>query len=169
LLASRPLALLPGQFLDLTTVVSPGGGTYQWQKLNGAVWVNYSTSASLTGLTVDDIGSYRCVYTDANGCVRTSSTMVVTGETSCKLWVYENPNRGVFQVRFNNTVNEQVTVNIFNSGGSKVYSKSVTTGLAYSKIDVDISQEGAGVYVVEVIDATGKRACNAKEKFVKTY
>lgn len=167
LLASRPLALLPGQSLTITTVVNPGGGTYQWFK-NGVAMPGV-TSATLSNLTVDDIGSYTCRYTDLNGCVRTSSAMVVTGESSCKLWVYENPNRGVFQVRFFNAVNEQVTVNIFNSGGGKVYSKAVTTGLAYSRIDVDISHEAAGTYIVEVINATGKRACNAKEKFVKLY
>ena len=167
ILASRPLALLPGQNLTLTAVVSPGGGAYQWFK-NG-VAIPGATGATLSNLTVDDIGSYTVRYTDLNGCVRTSSAMVVTGENSCRLWLYPNPTRGVFQLRFNNAINEKVTVNIFNSGGSKVYSQSVSTGLPYSRIDVDITNEGAGVYIVEVIDATGKRACNAKEKFIKTH
>jgi hypothetical protein len=169
LLASGPLALLPGQSLNITTVVSPGGGSYQWQKFNVtlSLWQNIGTGASLSGLTVDDIGSYRCVYTDLNGCVATSAVMVVTGEPSCNLWVYANPNQGLFQVRFFNSVNEPVTVNIYNSGGSRIYSRAVTTGLAYSSIPVDIQSQPAGVYIVEVINSTGKRACNAKEKFIK--
>ena len=166
LLASRPLALLPGQFLDITAVVSPGGGTYQWRR-NGVVIA--ATGASLTGLTVDDIGSYTVTYTDLNGCKQTSAAMNVTGEASCKLWVYENPNRGVFQVRFFNSVNEPVTVNIFNSDGKKVYTQAVTTGLAYSSINVDISNEAAGTYIVEVINSKGERGCIGPRKFVKTY
>lgn len=164
LMASGPLALLPGQSVTLTAVVSPGGGTYQWFKNGVAI---AATGSSLAGLTVDNIGSYTCRYTDLNGCVKLSEAKVITGEPSCKLWVYPSPNRGLFQVRFFNSVNEAVTVNIYNAGGSKVYSKAVTTGLAYSQIDVDIQSQPAGVYTVEVINASGKRACNAKEKFLK--
>jgi hypothetical protein len=165
LLASRPLALIPGQFLDINTVVSPGGGTYQWF-LNGGT-TPISTSSALTGLTVDDIGSYTCTYTDNNGCKRTSAAMVVTGQSSCKLWVYENPNHGLFQVRFFNAANEKVTVIVYASGGQEVWSKAVTTGLAYSKIDVDIQNMPAGVYVVKVVNASGKEICGGHEKFVK--
>ena len=167
ILASRPLALLPGQFLTLTAVVSPGGGTYQWFK-NG-VAIPGATGPSLVDLTVDNAGTYTVRYTDLNGCVSTSAAMTVTGEPSCKMWVYENPNRGIFQVRFFNAVNEPVTVNIYNSAGAKVYSRAVTTGLAFTRIDVDISNEAAGVYVVEIINSTGKRGCVGPKKFVKVY
>lgn len=167
LLASRSLALLPGQNLTLTAVVSPGGGSYQWFK-NGVAIVG-ATGSSLNNLTVDNIGSYTARYTDLNGCVATSTAMVVTGEPSCKLWVYENPNRGVFQVRFFNSVNEPVTVNIFNSGGAKVYSRAVTTGLAYSSISVDISKEAADTYTVEVINSSGQRGCIGPKKFVMVH
>ena len=81
--------------------------------------------------------------------------------------MYANPNQGLFQVRFFNSVNEAVTVNIYNSGGSRIYSRSVTTGLAYTSIPVDIQSQPAGVYTVEVINAAGKRACNAQQKFLK--
>jgi hypothetical protein len=165
LLASGPLALLPAQTLTLTAVVSPGGGTYQWFK-NG-VAIAGATGSSLNNLTVDNIGTYTVRYTDLNGCVATSAAMTVTGEPSCKLWVYPNPNQGLFQVRFFNSVNESVTVNVYNSGGSRIYSKAVTTGLAYSLINVDIQSQPAGVYTVEVVNAAGKRACNAQEKFIK--
>ncbi|HMK26550.1 MAG TPA: HYR domain-containing protein, partial [Chitinophagaceae bacterium] len=165
ILASGPLALLPAQTLTLTAVANPGGGTYQWFK-NG-VAIPGATGPSLNNLTVDNIGIYTVRYTDLNGCVATSAAMTVTGEPSCKLWVYPNPNQGLFQVRFFNSVNEAVTVNVYNSGGSRIYSKAVTTGLAYSLIDVDIQSQPAGVYTVEVVNAAGKRACNAQEKFIK--
>lgn len=155
LLASRPLALLPGQTLTLTAVVSPGGGTYVWKK-NGAVMAGASAS-SLAGLTVDDIGSYTCTYTDLNGCVKVSDAMVVTGQASDKLWLYPAPNNGMFQIRFYNAVNEAVTVNIFNSIGEKVWTKALTTGLNYTKIDVNISTLQSDTYTVEVMNSAGKK------------
>jgi len=165
ILASGPLALLPAQSVILTAVVNPGGGTYQWFK-NG-VAIPGATGASLNNLTVDNIGTYTVRYTDLNGCVATSAAKTITGEPSCKLWVFPNPNQGLFQIRFFNSVNESVTVNVYNSGGSRIYSKAVTTGLAYTQIDIDIKSQPAGVYTVEVINSTGKRACNAQEKFLK--
>jgi hypothetical protein len=153
LLSSRPLALLPTDNVTLTALVSPGGGTYVWKK-NGSVVVGVSGS-SIT-LTVDDAGSYTCTYTDLNGCVATSAAMVVTAEPSDRLYVYPNPNLGVFHVRFYNAANEPVTVNIFDSKGSKVYSKGVVTVLPYTEIEVDISNVPAGIYHISVINSTGK-------------
>jgi hypothetical protein len=153
LLASRPLALLPGQSLTITAVASPGGGSYQWRK-NGVVIA--ATGSSLNNLTVDDIGSYTVTYTDLNGCKATSAAMVVTGQPSDKIWVYPNPNTGVFQVRFFNATNEAVNLNIFNSGGQKVWSKALTSGLPYSRIDVDISNLAADTYTAQVVNSAGK-------------
>ena len=166
-LASRPLALLPGQSLTLTAVVSPGGGTYQWKK-NGS---NYTgpgaTSSSLNNLTVDDIGSYTVVYTDLNGCVATSAAMVVTGQPSDKIWLYPNPNFGVFQIRFFNATNENVNLGVYNSGGQEVWTKSFTTGLTYTSLNVDISNLAAGVYTVKVINAAGKVVGSKKFIMIK--
>ena len=153
LLASRPLALLPTDNVTITAVVSPGGGTYVWRK-NGIV-VAGATGSSIT-LTVDDAGSYTCTYTDLNGCVKTSATMVVTGQPSDKLYVYPNPNTGHFFVRFFNSANEPVTVNIYDFKGSKVYSKAVVTVLPYTEISVDLSNVPAGNYLVNVFNSSGK-------------
>jgi hypothetical protein len=163
LLASRPLALLPGQSVDLTAVVSPGGGTYRWFR-NGVL---FATGSSLSGLTVDDIGIFTCEYTDLNGCKKTSNAMEITGEPSCKLWVFPSPNQGIFQVRFFNSANEPVTVRVLDAGGSEMYRQAVTTGLAYSLINIDISSRPTGTYIVEIINSKGERTCNGQEKFLK--
>jgi hypothetical protein len=152
LLASRPLALLPGNTLDITAIASPGGGTYQWFK-NG---VPFATGSELHGLTVDDIGSYTVTYTDLNGCKQTSAPMVVTGQPSDKLFVYPSPNNGVFQVRFFNTVNEKVSLGVYSSAGQQVWTKEFSSGLAYSSLEVNISNLSADIYTVKVINAAGK-------------
>jgi hypothetical protein len=143
--------------------VNPGGGVYQWFKNNVAI--PGATGSSLNGLTVDDIGTYKVVYTDLNGCTQTSADMVVSGLASDRLYVYPNPNRGQFQVRFFNQVNEPVTVNIYNALGQKIYIQQVVTGLAYSRIDVDITSKPNGNYVCEVVNSAGKIV--GARKFVK--
>ena len=164
LLASRPLALLPGQLLNIAAVVSPGGGSYQWYK-NGVAMAG-ATGSSLNNLSVDDIGSYTCVYTDLNGCKKTSAVMVVTGEASDKIWVYPNPNTGQFQVRFFNATNDAVSLNIFNSAGQKVWAKAMTIGLPYSKIDVDISNLAADTYTAQIVNGSGKIVGSKKFVYV---
>jgi Secretion system C-terminal sorting domain len=97
------------------------------------------------------------VYTDLNGCVATSANLDVTGAVSGALWVYPNPNRGVFNVRFFNQANEPATVNVFNAAGQKVYQKAVVTGgTAYSQIEVNLGFKANGIYVVQVVNGSGK-------------
>lgn len=152
---SIPPQLIPGQTLNLGTTVNPGGGTFVWYK-NGQV-IGGATTASLNGLTVNDIGTYKVVYTDANGCVMTSADLVVSGMNNGNLWVYPNPNRGQFQVRYFNGLNENVTVNVYDEKGSKVYQRAYTTSTAYSQMNVNISRMPAGKYLVEVVNAGGTR------------
>jgi hypothetical protein len=155
LTASRPAALLPGQSLTISTTVNPGGGGFAWYK-NLQVMTGI-TSNNLPGLTVDNIGTYRAVYTDPNGCVTTSADLIVSGQASDNLYVYPNPSNGQFQVRFYNSANEAVSVTIYDDKGAKVYSRGLVTTISYTKIDVDISRLPEGIYMVEVMNAAGKR------------
>ena len=156
ILVSGPLALLPAQSVTLTAVVNPGGGTYQWFK-NG-VAIAGATSASLVGLTVNDIGIYRVRYTDLNGCVVTSEEKLVSGQVSDGLFIYPVPNDGHFHVRFYNQANEEVTIRVFDMKGALVYLKKVTTNLPYTDIDVDMRSriQATETYLVEVRGAEGR-------------
>jgi len=154
ILASMPPILLPTQSVTLTAIVNPGGGTYQWFK-NG-VAIPGATGASLAGLTVNDIGTYKVVYTDPNGCVATSADIVVSAQQSAHFYVYPNPNDGLFHIRFYNQANEQVTVNLYDSKGALVYNRKTITTTPYTDITVDISNLPAGTYTVELRNASGK-------------
>ncbi|MFN8289756.1 MAG: HYR domain-containing protein [Chitinophagaceae bacterium] len=155
LVTSIPPSLLPSQSLTITANVSPAGGSFVWRKDGNVIG---ATGSSLSGLTVDDIGTYRVTYTDPNGCVSTSADVVVTGQASDKLWVYPNPNFGQFQVRFYNTPGENATVRVYDAKGAKVYERAVATGLAYTQIDVELGNvTSAGMYVVELVNGAGKR------------
>jgi hypothetical protein len=155
LTTSIPPSLLPGQSLTITAVVNPPGGTFQWFK-NGVLTSH--TGSSWSGLTVDDIGTYRVVYTDPNGCVRASSDLVVSGQPSDNMWVYPNPNNGQFQVRFFNQDNETATVRVFDSKGAKVFETEAVLLTAYYAVEVDLGPTiSDGVYIVVANNSAGKK------------
>ena len=148
--------LLPGQVLSITATGMPPGGSYQWF-LDGSP-VAGATGSSISGITLDEQGSYTVVYTAPTGCVQTSSALLVSGAASENMWVYPNPNFGQFNVRFYNANPEQATVNVYNAKGQRVYSRSVTTTLPYTNIEIDLGPTAAnGSYVVELVNSSGKR------------
>ncbi len=152
LAAAGSPVLLPTQTTGLIATVNPTGGTFAWFK-NGAAYTGPTTN-----LGVGDVGTYRFIYTDLNGCVSTSNDVVVSAQASGNFYITPNPNVGAFSIRFFNSPNESVTVSVYNSVGEKVLSKSVTTtALAYTKIDVDLgSKISGGIYLVEVHGSDGK-------------
>ncbi len=153
--ATNSPVLLPTQTTSIVATVVPTGGTFAWFK-NGAALVPAVTTGVLSNLTVDNAGTYRAVYTDPNGCVNTSADLVISAETSTNLFIAPNPNFGQFSVRYYNQANENVTITVFNSNGSKVYQKTAATTLAYTKIDIDLLTNAPGVYLVELRNASGK-------------
>ena len=155
LTASNAPVLLPGQTTSITANVNPTGGSFVWFK-NGAALVPAVTGGTLSNLAVENTGTYRAVYTDLNGCVNTSGDLVVSAEPSDRLYIAPNPNFGQFSVRYYNQLNEQLTLTVFNSNGARVYQKSVTTTLAYTRMDIDLGLNAPGVYVVQLHNSAGK-------------
>ncbi|MFZ9388811.1 MAG: HYR domain-containing protein, partial [Chitinophagaceae bacterium] len=164
---SIPPILVPGQVLDLISSVSPGGGSYAWFKNGQLLTSPLQQGPVLSGLTVNDIGTYRLVYTDLNGCSNTSADIVVSGQASEKLWVYPVPNNGQFQVRFFNQAGEQATVRVFDAKGAKVYERSIVTNIAYTQIDINLGASiPDGTYIVELVNGAGNRV-GAKKIIVR--
>ena len=156
LTSSIPPNLLPTQSLNIAATVNPIGGNFVWFK-NGVVLPGVSGN-TLSGFTVDNAGTYRSVYTDLNGCVAISADINVISQPSANLYVYPNPNNGRFEIRFYNASNEVATMNIYTTLGSRIYSRSFTTTIPYTRIgDIDISRFSNGKYLVEVINSSGKR------------
>jgi len=154
--ASISPALQPGQVLNLTSVVSPAGGTYSWL-LNGSPLAGQQ-AASITGITVDGQGTYKLVYTDPNGCTSSSADVLVSAGQSNNIWVYPNPNTGNFNLRFYNTPGEKVMVSVFDAKGARVYQREYTTIAPYTNMPVNLSAMGMadGVYTVMVNGLNGK-------------
>jgi hypothetical protein len=163
--SSLPPALLPGQLTDITATGIPPGGSYVWL-FNGVVMPGV-TGTVLHDIGIDDQGSYQVRYTSPLGCTSTSAALVITGAPSGNMWVFPNPNYGQFQVRFYNANPEKATVNVYNSKGAKVVSKTMTTTTAYTEINIDLGPTASsGVYVVELINQAGNRV-GAKQVLVR--
>ena len=153
LTASPLIALLPNQTTMITATVNPPGGNFVWS-LNG------STLPGVTGpvvgpVNINGIGLYRSVYTDLNGCVSAAATIAIGAQYSNNLWVYPNPNTGQFNVRFFNQTGESATVKVYDAVGQVVYQQSLTLGVAYSNITINLGNVPAGVYVVKIVNGTG--------------
>lgn len=146
--------ILPGQTTNLIATTNPSGGSYVWM-LNGNP---VGSGSELHDIGVAGIGTYTVVYTDPNGCVSTSNAIEVTGAPSGNVFVYPNPNRGSFTVRFYNTVNESATVNVYDMKGARVHRQSAATTAPYTGIEINLgSAVPAGVYVVELVNSSGKQ------------
>ena len=155
LVPSRSPILLPGQFLNIAATVSPAGGSFVWTK-NGTT-IAGATGNALTGLTVDDYGSYQCTYTDLNGCKMISNIIVVSAQASNNLYVYPNPNPGTFQVRFYNQANENVTVRVYAENGVEVYRHRFVATNSYNSLPINLqSGISSGTYLVEVRNAANQ-------------
>jgi hypothetical protein len=156
-------SLLPTQLLTITATPSIAGGTYQWFK-NG-VAIAGATASTLGPLSVSDQGTYRVVYTAPTGCVGTSADLVISAQASNFVWIYPNPNNGIFNVRFYNRPGEEVTVRVFNALGQQMYDRKVLTAAAYTTIQVNLVNNkilASGVYVVVLYDSNGKEVESRK-------
>ncbi len=157
-LVSNPYSsLTPYTPSTLFATVSPVGTyTYQWFR-NGST-VPGATANSLP-INIDGFGNYSVRVTDVKGCVANSNLVTVSDSISSRLFVYPNPSSGQFQVRYysSNTSGVGRTLNVYDSKGAKIYSRAYSIGNIYERMDVNLSNVQGGVYLVELVDAQGKR------------
>ena len=145
-----------------TTVSPPGSYTYQWYRDGVLV---PALTADRFDVTVDDLGVYDVIVTNtATGCSSNrSNTAEVDFAVSTALFIYPNPSSGQFQVRYlSYASNVARTLNVYDSKGARVYSKQYTTAGPYTRMDVNLDNAAADVYLVELKDASGKRLATGK-------
>jgi hypothetical protein len=156
-ISASPLSSLkPGDMTSITASTNPAtGGILSWT-LNGVPITN-NASRLLSGVTVDGIGTYNATYTDANGCSATSPDFILGATASDNLFVYPNPNNGIFQVRYyTSSPGVSLILVVYNARGQKIYANQMLSTGNYTKIDVDLSKSLSGIYLVELRGANGK-------------
>ncbi len=155
--ASPSTTLAPSTTTTLSTTVTPTGTyTYQWFKNNVAV--SGATNSTLA-VNADGLGVYKVLASNANGCSNYSDTLSLTASASMTLFVYPNPNRGVFQVRYFNAGPGTVkrSISVYDSKGSRVYNKQYDAAPGYTKMEVVLSNAMGGLYTVDVRDSNEER------------
>lgn len=161
-----PLAVITAPTTVLTpyttTVLSVNTGTnytYQWYR--DGVLLPGVTAGSIP-VTVDGLGDYSVVVTDGNGCSTTSAKTNITGAASSLVFVYPNPNKGQFQVRYYNaTGSGTYKVNVYDSKGSRVHSQAFPINSVYTRMNIDLRRTGSGLYLLEIRDGQNKRLASS--------
>ncbi|MEP6675968.1 MAG: GEVED domain-containing protein [Ferruginibacter sp.] len=154
--------LYPGLKTTLTATVSPvAASTYTWF-LNGTQIPGATTGTYIAD--IDHLGDYTLKVTDVNGCTSTSGIKTIADSVNTTLFVYPNPNSGIFQVRYYSLPGNALVRNIFiyDDKGSRIYSQGFAIGKPYGSMNVDLSRYRSGTYWVELADGNGKRLKFAK-------
>ena len=152
-------SLFPGLTTTLTATVTPPG-TYSYTWFKNGVPVPGAGGPTLTGLDLDDLGSYTVTVNNTTGlpCTSTSPAKVLGDSATTRVFIYPSPNNGMFTVRyFTQGANARTTVSVYDSKGAQVYSKQYNILSTYQELDVDMRRNSAGVYRVVLHDRNGKK------------
>ncbi len=157
----------PG-FVDARNAILQADTTLYGGLYSCAIWRAFAKRGVGLGAfqgSVNSITDQLTSFTIPPACVATSANIEITGQASEKLDVHPVPNQGVFNVRFYNQANEQVTVWVFDAKGAEVYQRKVLTTIPYTTINVDLSTGRtikSGTYMVEIRGADGRLVGTSK-------
>jgi subtilisin-like proprotein convertase family protein len=153
--------LYPGLTTTITAAVSPNpASTYTWFR-NGIAVPNVTGNSIV--VDVDHLGSYTVTVNDVNTCSSTSSAISISDSSNTTLFIYPSPSTGQFTVRYYNNPPANRDggvpgfVNVFDSKGARVWSKSYIVLGGYTRMDVDLTNFSKGIYRVELTDTKGVR------------
>jgi endonuclease/exonuclease/phosphatase family metal-dependent hydrolase len=149
--------LLPGSPVTITASVTPPAAyTYTWVKNNTINIANNTNSLLVNAI---DAGNYAVTATAPSGCTVSSPSILVRSATSNTLYISANPNRGNFNVSFNNgepNLNGRI-LSIYDSKGARVYTKTFSVNVPFGNMNIDLTSKGKGVYYIILHDGGGKK------------
>lgn len=156
--------IYPGLRTQLTAVVDPTASTntFQWyhngDTIPGANSSTYEVNFANTGL-----GSYTVDLIDSTICSgKLSAGPVVIGDSaSNNLFIWPNPSSGQFQVRYNDGGLTDIRsgapfIGVYDSKGSRIFTQSFPQTAPYQRMDVDLSGQPKGTYMVALYTNDGK-------------
>jgi hypothetical protein len=83
----------------------------------------------------------------------------IRDSVSGTLFIYPNPNSGLFQVRYYSVPGNVLPrgLTIYDAKGSRVMTQHFTITAPYARMDVDLRAYGKGIYWIELGDLNGNR------------
>ena len=153
--------IMPGQTINLNATSTPSSTTYTWY-YNGNI-INGQSGSFIT-IGENQTGNYYAAVTDANGCNSTSAIVNVRDTILNYTFIYPNPNKGHFQVRFEGIpYNGQArTITMYDAKGARIYRKAYNVSTSYEVMDVNVEQFSRGVYTLVLSDASGVTLATGK-------
>jgi Secretion system C-terminal sorting domain/HYR domain len=154
--------LAPGAPATVIATVSPVDNyTYIWSKNNVVI-----STPNVDRITVlaNDAGNYSVRVTAPTGCVVVSSSVfTASANVPQTLFIFPNPNSGIFNVSYNNGGANLTarTLNVYDGKGAIVFSRSYSVNVPFGNMRVDISQHAKGQYYVVLTDSNGKKLASA--------
>jgi Secretion system C-terminal sorting domain len=160
ILSAFPFSNLhPGLETTLAATVTPNpAANYTWYK-NGIEYLNGSSNSIY--ITVDGLGEYSVKATNSTGCSSLSDVFKIGDSATTKLYVYPNPTRGKFQVRYAGAGTPAYLV-LVDTKGTRVATVQYTNTNHYGRVDVNISNCNKGEYLIALYDTEGKHLAKAK-------
>jgi hypothetical protein len=128
---------------------------------NGNQWW-FNDTLALTGATLNHFkptksGSYKTVVADPSGCFKTSNSInvVVTAlndilVNEIKLTTSPNPSKGLVNISFEMNVKKDLTLEIFNLLGKKVYQEEYPGFIGNYNKTLNLSAYGSDMYVLKI-------------------
>ncbi|HYV90629.1 MAG TPA: T9SS type A sorting domain-containing protein [Chitinophagales bacterium] len=135
-------------------LTSSYAGSYQWQF--NSVDIPGATNQSYT---VTQTGYYTVRISDENGCVNSAMVYVqIVGVNELAdpgIFIYPNPSEGKFVIEFSNISFNQISIDMVNALGQKVYSDYMTNtfGTAIKK-EIDVSNLSNGIYSIGITEGS---------------
>ncbi len=159
--ASPALVVMPRETITLTASSTPSSNVFSWFK-NGTR-LSGQTGSSIT-IYDNGVGSYSASVIDANGCSNNSNVLVVRDTVLNYTFIYPNPNKGHFQVRFDGIPynGQPRIITMYDAKGARVFSKSYTISAPYEVMDVNAEKFSRGVYSLVLSDANGTTLATGK-------
>ena len=128
---------------------------YLWTKNNN---INLTTNTDRVVVLAAEAKNYSVVVTSSKGCTASATGATLTTTAVNSLFIYPNPNRGIFNVGyFNGNFNAgSYTLNIFDNKGAKVFNQTYNLNPSYRNMSVNMSNTAKGTYFVVLLDSLGK-------------
>jgi subtilisin-like proprotein convertase family protein len=157
-----PSAIRPDMPVTVIATVSPVDNyTYTWSRNNTLLPTQILDRVRVLA---NDAGNYQVTVTAPNGCAVVSNNAFTSSVAVEQiLFVYPDPNNGIFNVSYNNGGANLTsrTLSVFDNKGARVFTQIYSVNIPFGNMKVDISQHARGQYQVVLLDATGRQLGSA--------
>jgi subtilisin-like proprotein convertase family protein len=134
---------------------SPTTGTHQASQASTALaGYNNKTSAGNWTLTITDNAATN-TGTLVTWALDFGCTLATNEFEIADLTIYPNPNRGNFNIKFDNPSANQVTIAVYDMSGRRIFENNYASQASFNE-NIQLNNAQAGIYLVNVTDGSKK-------------